>query len=455
MGAEAAGFNRGVALAAYGQQAIEPQPAVLGRCGGGEAGPHAAAGVGGQGELAYQQQAATGFGERQVHAALGVGEHPIAQQAFGHALGPGFVVARLHRHEGQQAGADGAKGGAVHLYLGMGDALDEGNHGRSLSWRLPGSAGLLYTRDMSPSAIAGQLIYAAAWCLGRLPLSWQQGLGVAAGWLAYRANAREAKVARRNLELIWPGATHAEREAQVRTILMQTGRNGFESIRVWTRSIADNLRLIRSVHGEAPLAAAEAAGRGHIVVAPHYGNLEVVIAYMASRGSVSLVYRVPDSAAGKVFLELARGSERVSLVPAEGNAMRPLWKTLKSGRMVGMTPDQQPKLGAGEFAPFFGIPALTMTLVPRLAERSGAPVFFAYAERRPDGCFDLHIEPAPAAIASPDIHVALAAMNQAIETIAHRDLGQYQWTYKRYTLRPPGSGETNPYANDPLRTAQK
>ena len=32
-----------------------------------------------------------------------------------------------------------------------------------------------------------------------------------------------------------------------------------------------------------------------------------------------------------------------------------------------------------------------------------------------------------------------------IEVIAQRDVVQYQWTYKRYTLRPSGSGEVNPY----------
>ncbi len=305
---------------------------------------------------------------------------------------------------------------------------------------------------MQPSDIAGRLIFAAAWCVGRLPLSWQQRLGAALGRLAYRLNLREAKVTRRNLELTRPTLAPELREVEVRAILEQTGRNGFESVRVWTRPRGQNLQLIRSIRGAEGLDAAEAAGRGMIVVAPHYGNLEVVIGYIASRGPLSLVYRVPDSPAGNVFLRLARGASDTTLVPAEGNAMRPLWKALKAGRTVGMTPDQQPKLGAGEFARFFGVSALTMTLVPRLAERSGAPVFFAYAERRMDGYFDLHIEPAPAAIADLDIHVALAAMNQAIERIATRDERQYQWTYKRYTLRPPGSGESNPYTRDMPRT---
>jgi KDO2-lipid IV(A) lauroyltransferase len=40
---------------------------------------------------------------------------------------------------------------------------------------------------------------------------------------------------------------------------------------------------------------------------------------------------------------------------------------------------------------------------------------------------------------------AVAALNAGVETVARRDFAQYQWTYKRYTLRPPGSGEENPY----------
>ena len=49
---------------------------------------------------------------------------------------------------------------------------------------------------------------------------------------------------------------------------------------------------------------------------------------------------------------------------------------------------------------------------------------------------------------APDVALATAAMNAAVEAIARRDLRQYQWTYKRFTLRPPGSGEANPYHPD-------
>ena len=300
---------------------------------------------------------------------------------------------------------------------------------------------------MNAAELLGRLLYALAWIPGRLPLAVQRQIGALAGRLAHASNRREAKVARRNLELIAPELSVAQREMRVGEILRATGSNVLETLRVWTHSREANLKLVRRVHGEELLTRTLAEGRGLIIAAPHYGNWELLIEYLASHAPFSLVYRVPEKPAGDVFLRLARGGANVQLVPAESNAMRPLWKALKAGEIVGITPDQQPKFGGGEFAPFFGKPALTLSLIPRLAERSGAPVLFAFAEPGPGG-FDIHFEEAPGKLASADLLEATAAMNQRVEAIARRDLRQYQWTYKRYTLRPPGSGETNPYHPD-------
>jgi KDO2-lipid IV(A) lauroyltransferase len=298
---------------------------------------------------------------------------------------------------------------------------------------------------MSFAEFLGRNLHALARLPGALPLAWQRALGRGFGRLALLANMREARIARRNLELL--GVPTAEHDALVRAILASTGSNLMETLRVWTHGRADNLRLVRAVRGREKLDAALAQGRGAIVSAPHYGNWELLIEYLASLAPFSLVYRVPEKRAGDVFLRRAREGHNVTLVPAESTAMRPLFRALKAGELVGITPDQQPKLGAGVFAPFFGRQALTLTLIPKLAERSGAPVLMAWAEPVPGG-FDIVIEDAPAAIGDADVDVATSAMNAAVEAVARRRMEWYQWTYKRFSKRPKDSGEKNPYYPD-------
>jgi KDO2-lipid IV(A) lauroyltransferase len=296
-------------------------------------------------------------------------------------------------------------------------------------------------------ASLGRALYALAWLVGRLPLAGQRWLGARAAGLVLALNRRSARVARRNLEIIRPAWTAAEREAEVGRILRATGSNAMETLRIWTRSRADNLALVREVRGEHLIAETLGFNRGMILAAPHFGNWELLIEFMAARGPFSLVYRVPEKRFGDVFLRLARSGANVLLVPAESNAMRPLVRALKNGETVGITPDQQPKLGGGEFAPFFGRQALTLSLIPKLAARSGAPVLFAWAEPCAGG-FNIHIEAAHPDVANDDLLIATAAMNAQVESIARRDLAQYQWTYKRFSKRPPASGETNPYKPD-------
>ena len=293
---------------------------------------------------------------------------------------------------------------------------------------------------------AGFLLYAIAAAIGRLPLRALHLLGDAAAWTVGVANLREARVARRNLELAYPRLDAKERARRLRATLRETGRGAFETLRFWTRSERDNLRLIEQVHGQELFDAALASGSGLIVAAPHYGNWELLNQWLASRTPITVVYRRPEHPSGEAFLRRVRGRANVRQVPAEGTAMRQLFKTLAGGGVVGILPDQQPKAGDGEFAPFFGVQALSMTLLPRLAQRTGATVLFVVAERvYPGPRFVVRVTPAPAALRDPDPAIAVAAMNAAVQAIAERDPAQYQWTYKRYTLRPPGSGEITPY----------
>ena len=295
--------------------------------------------------------------------------------------------------------------------------------------------------------VFARILYFIASAIGRLPWPWLRALGDAMARLWLRRGGRESRVAGRNLEMAYPELLPGQREGLQGEILRTTARQALETLRLWTRPHAGNLRMIRETQGEALFDAAIASGRGVIVAAPHYGNWELLNQWLASRTPLAILYRPPDSALGEAFLRRVRADagDRVTQVRAEAAGIRQLFKRLRDGGVVGILPDQQPKRGDGEFAPFFGKPAYTMTLLPRLAERSGATVLFAYCERIGDLAFALRIETAPEALASRDTGVATAALNAAVERIARRAPAQYQWTYKRYTLQPSLNPYHNPY----------
>ncbi len=227
---------------------------------------------------------------------------------------------------------------------------------------------------MKPATLAS-LAYHAAALVGRLPCSWLRTLGDAMAWAWRRSDARESRVARRNLEIAFPDLLPGQREDLHQAILRTTALQALETLRFWTRPPAENLRLLRERHGEALYDAALASGKGVIVAAPHFGNWELLNQWLASRGPIAIVYRPPESPVGDAFLLRVRGADNIRQVRAEGPAVRQLWKVLKDGGAVGILPDQQPKAGDGEFAPFFGTQALTMTLVlapGRTHRRDGA-----------------------------------------------------------------------------------
>jgi KDO2-lipid IV(A) lauroyltransferase len=126
--------------------------------------------------------------------------------------------------------------------------------------------------------------------------------------------------------------------------------------------------------------------------------------------------------------------------------MKHLLRALKRGETLGITPDQTPDATGGQWSPFFGVPALTMTLLHRLGTRHPEARFLlAAAERLPGGRFRIVIEPLPATVTSGPVQVGLDALNSAVEAFVRRDLAQYQWTYKRFKGQRANEAPVNPY----------
>lgn len=258
-------------------------------------------------------------------------------------------------------------------------------------------------------------------------------LGRCLGRCSYWARTRSYRIVERNITLCFPQCHAPQRASLVRACLEQTGCGITETAWLW-QTPARALAAIGPIHGLEHFERARAAGRGVIIAAPHLGSWEALNLWLSANVPFTLLYKKPEQPGLAQWITQARTALGAEAVPAGAGGVRTLVKRLRQGRVIGILPDQRPRQGEGAHAPFFGQPALTMSLLGRLANSTGAAVVFAYALRLPEGQgFSIHFQPADAEVADPCADTALCALNRGIEACVRTAPEQYQWTYKRFS----------------------
>lgn len=292
---------------------------------------------------------------------------------------------------------------------------------------------------MSRAALIEQLLR----LLAHLPLPLLHAWGALAGTLAALIPNSARHTARVNIELCFPDRSIACKQTLARCSLRESAKALLELGPLWHRHPQQVLRLIRDVEGGEILDAAIANGRGMLIVAPHLGAWELLQVWVAKRTSLHALYRPPRQTDLEELINRARGRSGAHFWPARPTGVRAVYRALHAGAAIGILPDQQPP-GEGVFAPFFGIPAKTMTLFGKLAAHSRAPIVLGWAERLAYGQgYRLHWDRVDVAVRDPDPIRAATALNRAIETAVRQQPCQYQWSYRRFSRRP--DGERNPY----------
>jgi len=265
-----------------------------------------------------------------------------------------------------------------------------------------------------------------------LPLLFNHALGVIIGTLVTVFPNRRLSTCRTNIGRCFPSLSGRERNRLVRSAMRHTGRGLAEAGRMWLRPVEDNLALIRSVEGEGHIRQALDSGRGVILATPHLGNWELFGLYCSSRYPMTNMYREPPMKGLDETIRGGRESGGGRYVPADASGVRAQLKALKQGEMVGMLPDQVPSEG-GLTVPFFGLPAVTMTLLSQLARKSGAAVIFGFAERLPWARgYRIHFLPPDELVTTADIETSVTRVNAQVEQCIRMRPDQYLWIYKRF-----------------------
>lgn len=272
--------------------------------------------------------------------------------------------------------------------------------------------------------------------LARRRLSTLWRLARLVGPLVQGVSRREREVTRINLATVYPDRSAAQRRRLQRESLVHSSATMLELGFAWLGPAERVEASILEVHGRELLDEARADGRGVIVLAPHFGNWEVLNFWLSGHFPFTAMYEPPKLAALDPLIRQGRERQGARLVPTTSRGVAALLKALKRSEAVGILPDQVPSWGSGVFAPFFGRPAYTATLLPKLVARTEARVVTGVAVRLPGRGYAIHFLSADARVYAPDEPTSAAGVNASVESAIALDPVQYQWEYKRYRKTP-------------------
>lgn len=271
-----------------------------------------------------------------------------------------------------------------------------------------------------------------------LPLPAAHRLGWFIGILLWYSRSASAKVVLRNLELCFPDKDLQARKQLAKNSLIALGKTYAEMGMSWMWPIPKVNKLITHVEGMEYLQKGLDEKNGIILIAPHLGNWEILNHFFRQYLFMTVMYKAPKIPALDKFIFNTRKRVDVGLVPADKKGVLSLFRLLKKKGVIAVLPDQEPSLNSGEFAPFFGQPALTGKLIGDLAKKTPAYLLCCYAKRLDDGTYGVVLKPANEDIRSEDPVASATALNKSIEECILDCPEQYQWIYKRFRKQPDG-----------------
>ena len=271
--------------------------------------------------------------------------------------------------------------------------------------------------------------------LARLPWPVQRRLGAIVGWLALRLSRSRREAARSNLALCLPELSEAQRETLLRENFRDVGIGLFEFARAWWGD-AEPMRGTAAIEGLDILQRLQAEGRGVLLVSGHFMTLEMCGRLLCDHVPLSGMYRVHRNPVMEWAVK--RGRLRYAGAMYGNGDIRGAVRHLKRGGFLWYAPDQDMRGKDTVFAPFFGVPASTITATHQLARLTGCAVV-PFFHRREGARYVLRVAPPLDSFPSEDVVADTARVNAAIEAMVREAPAQYLWIHRRFKRQPEGA----------------
>jgi KDO2-lipid IV(A) lauroyltransferase len=264
----------------------------------------------------------------------------------------------------------------------------------------------------------------------------QRTLGRIIGQLFWKAFKSRRKTTLTNLRVCYPGLSEDEYQRMGLDVFENMGIGIFESVTAWYNPKRFNGKV--SISGLEHLQQAQAEQRGVLLLGLHSTLLD-------AGGLLCSYYFKPDAVyrpQNNLMLEwlIYRSRRSIFDQQIDRDNIRLLVRRLKDKHLVWYSPDQDFGLKQGIMAPFFGVPAATVTAQRRLAKMTSAAVvslhFYRENDQKPH--YQIHIKPALQNYPTHDELADAITTNQLIEQQLNLAPTQYMWFHRRFKTRPEG-----------------
>ncbi len=286
------------------------------------------------------------------------------------------------------------------------------------------------------------LVMAVARALGRLP---RGAARLLAGGIAFGvccAFGRLRRVGMRNLQLALPEMPSKARKKILRGVYVHLGWQLVEFCRM-TRYTPENIRNWMRTEGLEHYLAAQARGKGVLVITGHLGAWELSSFYHSLMGHpMGMVIRRLDNRRLDAFVNAIRCLHG-NFVLHKDDFGRGLLTAMRAGQTVGILMDTNMTPPQGEFVQFFGRAACTGTGLAHVARKTGAAVLPGFmlwepVERRYVLRFGPEVEMPHTENAAADILEGTQLCTRVIESWVRRYPDQWLWIHRRWKTRPAG-----------------
>ena len=273
--------------------------------------------------------------------------------------------------------------------------------------------------------------------LAILPWSIQHRIARVLGSIAFKSLKSRKQTTIRNLELCFPEWSEAEVLEKSEQVFIDQMLGIFETLNAWYCPKWFEGRI--EIEGLEHIQNAQAHGKGALLLGTHSTLLDAGGYVCAQYFDPDVVYRPQNNPLLDMLIYRCRSTIYTNQI--DHDDMRGLIRHLKNGRAIWYSPDQDFGLKQGVMAPFFGVPAATVTAHRRLLKMTKAEAIPLYFYRDGDISnpkYKVLIEPPVENLPSDDELDDATRTNLIIERQLRIAPTQYMWFHRRFKTRPEG-----------------